>query len=547
MPVTPSFDRGATPTRRFTAYRSQSRPRRTEGNAGLIGITCVGVSCCGGPGELGPNHSWAGICRLDRLPLEGNNVMVRRQQMFAAASSVSILALATAAFGAPGATPITETQNAAGQAPAVTADGRRPLAEIDGGNRRDEVVEVRVRAANVRVGPALDAPLITTVTQGCLLPMLGRNADWVRIGLDGDRAGWIHGPLVAAPIAGPEPAADRLGPLTGRQGKDSPGMVEVRVPHANVREGPATTTAVITTRQGGCLLPVLEWRDGWARIRLDGDGRTAWVQGALVAAVGAEKARAEAPALRQEMRRTSPSAPALSAPLRLEAPRLSVIESPPASEGRRGARLAAPATMAGGLHEQPNRSTPVVGQPESGIEAAEPGYAVGWIEAAAESPAATPSRVHRARAQSSSPVAIPARATALTAPPATAHLPSSTPDDSRGVVEAQAGETMRDDKFQRFRTTVEHVNERVRRAVGMGVFAKVLDLGGGAVALTATNAWLAAPEEAKRANLETLSRFWASVHEQGSSIVVRIVNDRGEVMMEERRSGGLALLSSADS
>jgi hypothetical protein len=114
------------------------------------------------------------------------------------------------------------------------------------------------------------------------------------------------------------------------------------------------------------------------------------------------------------------------------------------------------------------------------------------------------------------------------------------------VIEARIGEAVTDDeKLARFRTMVDHVNERVRRAVGVDVFAKVEDLGGGAVELTATDAWRAAPEAARRANLKALSRYWGTVHEPDVPIVVRIVSDRGEVMMEERRGGEPAVTFSA--
>ncbi|HET6467793.1 MAG TPA: hypothetical protein VFG43_05380, partial [Geminicoccaceae bacterium] len=86
-----------------------------------------------------------------------------------------------------------------------------------------------------------------------------------------------------------------------------------------------------------------------------------------------------------------------------------------------------------------------------------------------------------------------------------------------------------------FKTTVASLNDRVRRAAGVDVFAKVEDLGDGTVELTATEAWLKAPEAARRANLDTLFRLWDSVHESEDAIVVRIVDDEGDVAMEKRR------------
>jgi hypothetical protein len=92
-----------------------------------------------------------------------------------------------------------------------------------------------------------------------------------------------------------------------------------------------------------------------------------------------------------------------------------------------------------------------------------------------------------------------------------------------------------DGRFDRFKTSVESLNERVRRAAGVDVFSNVEDLGDGTVELTATEAWLAAPEAARRANLDTLFRLWDSVHRPNESIVGRIVEHDGRVAMEKRR------------
>ena len=434
--------------------------------------------------------------------------MAWRSYGFAATGFVATLALATAALGAPG-----------------------------------DALRIAARNVNVRAGPSLGAEAILQLDRGHRVVELGRDGAWVNVELPdrGGRHGWIHGTLVLPAAAEPAPAADRHRAPAEARGDDHREMVEVQVRSANVRTGPAMGAPVIAWVHEGRPLPVLERSDDWVRVGLD-DSQAGWIHGALIAPAGARGAPAETPALRPGTGRVS--APALKTP---EAPRPEAsgrgpaavvpdvrpaaepttaapgpeparptaiaIEAAPAPPwGRSGARLEILATT-DGPHERPNRTAPGVGRLERGSGTAEPERTEGGAEA-------------------------------MTAPPAAASSPEGKAPD--GVVRVRAKKVvLNDEKLYRFRTMVDQVNERVRRAVGVDVFARVEDLGGGAVELTATDAWRAAPEAARRANLEALSRYWGTVHEPDVPIVVRIVSDRGEVMMEERRGGEPAVTFSA--
>ncbi len=113
------------------------------------------------------------------------------------------------------------------------------------------------------------------------------------------------------------------------------------------------------------------------------------------------------------------------------------------------------------------------------------------------------------------------------------------PRAAGAAVEARAAAAVTDPgRLPRFRAEVDRINARVRRAVGLDAFATVAERGGGAVELTATRAWRAAPEPARRANLAALSRIWGSMHGPDVPIVVRVVDEWGEVLMEARHGGG---------
>ena len=410
--------------------------------------------------------------------------MARRSHGFAATGLVATLALPTVALGAQG-----------------------------------DALTIAARNVNVRAGPSLGTEAILQLDRGHQVVEVGRDGAWVNVELpdrDG-RRGWIHGALVAPAAAKPAPAADRHRRPAEARGDGRLEVVEVQVRSANVRAGPALGSPVITWVYGGRPLPVLERSNDWVRVGLDG-GQAGWIYGALVATAGARGARAgtpEAPppeasgpaAIAPEEVR--PAAEPTTAALGPEPVRPTTIEIetvPAPAPGRSDARLEILATI-DDPHEQPSRTTPGVGRLERGRGTTEPERAEGRAEAA------------------------------MTAPPATAPSPEGRAPDG-GVVGVRAERVgLNDEKLYRFRTMVDRVNERVRRAVGVDVFAKVEDLGGGAVELTATDAWRAAPEAARRANLEALSHYWGAVHEPDVPTVVRIVDDRGEVMMEERRGG----------
>ncbi len=461
--------------------------------------------------------------------------MARRPHGLAATGFVATVALAPAAFGAPG-----------------------------------DALRIEAYNVNVRAGPSLDAEAVLQLDRGHRVVEVGRDGAWVGVELPdrGGWHGWIHGALVAPAAAEPEPAADRHRPPAEARGDDRREVVEVQVGSANIRTGPAMDSPVVAWMHGGRRLPVLERSNGWVRVGLAG-GQVGWIHGTLVAPAGARDAQASPPVLRPG---TGPvSAPALKTP---EAPRSGAsgraiaavvpeaevrpaaeptiaapasahptaveIETAPAPpQGRSGARLEIPATTVG-PRERPDRPAPMVGRPERDGGPTEPERTEGRrAGVAVAGPDGGQGSVHEALAQPVAPATMMARAEATAALPAAAPSPEGKAPDGGGVIEARTEEAITNDgKLARFGTMVGRVNERVRRAVGVDVFAEVEDLGGGAVELTATDAWHAAPEAARRANLEALARSWATVHEPDAPIIVRIVNDRGEVMMEERRGGG---------
>ena len=178
------------------------------------------------------------------------------------------------------------------------------------------------------------------------------------------------------------------------------------------------------------------------------------------------------------------------------------------------------------------RLLPVLERGDAWVRVGLDGGRDGWIHGALVAPAGA----QEARAAAPAQGRGSGRAGAVAAPDASVPSPEGK-ELGDGAAEARAEKAAEAGELLRFEAEVERVNERVRRVAGIGVFAGVEDLGGGAVALAATEAWHAAPEAARRANLETLARLWAALRGPGAPAVVRVVDDRGEAVMEERRGG----------
>ena len=89
--------------------------------------------------------------------------------------------------------------------------------------------------------------------------------------------------------------------------------------------------------------------------------------------------------------------------------------------------------------------------------------------------------------------------------------------------------------LQRFRDSVAYLNERSRLVAGADLFTEVEPLGGGAVQVGATDAWATVPPAGQRSYASALLERWAAATGRADQVTVQIVDQGGQVIMEESR------------
>jgi uncharacterized protein YgiM (DUF1202 family) len=89
--------------------------------------------------------------------------------------------------------------------------------------------------------------------------------------------------------------------------------------------------------------------------------------------------------------------------------------------------------------------------------------------------------------------------------------------------------------LQRFRDSVDYLNSRALAVAGVDLFTEVEPLGGGAVQIGATEAWATIPPGGQRSYASTLLDRWAAATGRAGQVSVKIVDEAGQVLMEESK------------
>jgi hypothetical protein len=121
-------------------------------------------------------------------------------------------------------------------------------------------------------------------------------------------------------------------------------------------------------------------------------------------------------------------------------------------------------------------------------------------------------------------------------------VPAAIPERAPGklgnttAVEPTAALTMIDRSgIERFRDSVEYLNERTLELAGGRVFADVRPSVGGAIEIGATDAWDALSPALQTSYLNTLLDRWAAVHGAGAPVALRLVDCSGRLVSERRK------------
>lgn len=89
--------------------------------------------------------------------------------------------------------------------------------------------------------------------------------------------------------------------------------------------------------------------------------------------------------------------------------------------------------------------------------------------------------------------------------------------------------------LERFRDSVAYLNSRSMSVGGFELFTEVEPLGGGAVQVGASDAWASIPPAGQRSYANTLLDRWAAATGRSDRVKVQIVDDSGQVIMEESK------------
>jgi uncharacterized protein YgiM (DUF1202 family) len=89
--------------------------------------------------------------------------------------------------------------------------------------------------------------------------------------------------------------------------------------------------------------------------------------------------------------------------------------------------------------------------------------------------------------------------------------------------------------LQRFRDSVAYLNSRSQAVAGVDLFGDVEPRGGGVVQVGATDGWASIPPAAQRSYANALLDRWAAATGRADQLSVQIVDDSGQVIMEEAK------------
>lgn len=154
-------------------------------------------------------------------------------------------------------------------------------------------VKVVAWALNVRSGPGVDQPVIATLAQGDIAPILHTDpaTGWLLVQLpNGQASGWITGgssyvAVISAEKPQPRSTALKSAPIStatpvfATAGQTR--QVEVVSAGLNVRSGPGTEYPIVATLLKGYTVSVtgVDPITGWLQIPLPGSGQVGWISG----------------------------------------------------------------------------------------------------------------------------------------------------------------------------------------------------------------------------------------------------------------------------
>ena len=166
-------------------------------------------------------------------------------------------------------------------------------------------------------------------------------------------------------------------------------------------------------------------------------------------------------------------------------------------------------------------------------EIAGPGDAEGWIHGSLVAPPNGEPLVPRAAAAEPGAVAGEAAQAQPLEEPTDAAVAGQAGPLAPEAIAPGAGSDVDPVDVQRFRDSVAYLNSRSMAVGGFELFTEVEPLGVGAVQVGATDAWASIPPAGQRSYASTLLDRWSAATGRSDQLRVQIVDDSGQVIMEE--------------
>ncbi len=151
----------------------------------------------------------------------------------------------------------------------IGAGGSTSAQGADGGQ-----AVVKVAIGNLRSRPSTQAPVVDKLRRGEQATILEKEGAWYRVGLSGDREGWVHEIVLA-----PAPHATESMSSTGEDLSGS--TATFRVPIGRVRSMPSTDGEIEFRLLEGARVSITKQQGEWLHISVR-DGRTGWVHRSLL-------------------------------------------------------------------------------------------------------------------------------------------------------------------------------------------------------------------------------------------------------------------------
>lgn len=130
-----------------------------------------------------------------------------------------------------------------------------------------QVVEAVSNGINVRTGPSLSFPVVTSIKKQEFYPILENNGEWIQIQLNPQTVGWVASWVVVTSHQEVKPSQ--------AASADVSRSVAITANILNLRSGPNTSSTILDKLTKGQVVNLLKIQDGWYQVKTN--QHTGWI------------------------------------------------------------------------------------------------------------------------------------------------------------------------------------------------------------------------------------------------------------------------------